>query len=308
MQVRYFVHHNGTRVGPLSFQEIETQLNGNRLFPTDYVYVGEKGDWIPMLEFILVHGPKEKVMQPALQTQGSRSPGDDELDWKRFVSGIPAALGPRRDASQEFHAYPVMPAGAQDAVTELMHEQEAPQIPATPPPPKPPRAVRERKVLEETLRKRSQPPPARSAPNAKPSAIPKPPPPSKPGLRAAPRPAPRIDASAVAHVEVLPAQATRLTIQITGNARVGDELEILVVAQTENGDVDVSFNDTVEIACDRPLGGLAPLQFINGTARLNVRCLTQGTHQFSLVLNNSAPVNLARTDISQVENQTGMVH
>jgi hypothetical protein len=274
MQVRYFVHHNGTHMtGPLSFQEIEAQLNSNNLFPTDYVYVGERGDWIPMLEFILVHGPKEKVMQATLQTSGARSPADDNLDWRRFASGIPAAVGTNDDHPQVIAAYPMMPAGAQAAAEELKKDLEPPPPPAPRsfPPPKPPRAAR-------------------------------------PVLRPAPRPPQRVDASAVARVEVLPARATRLTIQITGNARVGEELEILVVAQTENGQIDPSFNETVEIACDRPLGGLAPLHFSSGTARLRVRCLTQGAHQFSLKLNNSAPVNLARTDISQMENENGLVH
>ncbi len=248
MQVRYFVHHKGIHVGPLTFTEIEGQLNTNTLFPTDYVYIGDRGDWLPMLEFIMVHGPKEKVLQPTLKTLGAQSPDDDHIDWNRFASGIPATLGARPKSSQPVFPYPSMPSAA--------------------PPPLP-----------------------------------------KPFARPTPKAPPRIDASAVARVEVLPAQATRLTIQITGNARVGEELEIFVVAQTEGGEVDQSYNDVVQIACDRPLAGLGPLQFTNGTARLRVRCLTQGTHEFSLILGQSDSREFtSRTNAAEMANQGSLIH
>ena len=129
----------------------------------------------------------------------------------------------------------------------------------------------------------------------------------KPHLK--PAAVPRIDASSVAKVNVGAPQATRLTIQITGSARVGEELEIFVLAQSENGELDQTFNELVQIACDRPLAGLGPLQFANGTARLRVRCLTQGIHEFSLIFGQSGVREFAgRPDVTHLENQHGMIH
>lgn len=302
MQVRYFVHHEGNHLGPLTFTEIEAQLNSKELFPTDYVYVGERGDWIGMLEFILVHGPKQKVMQPALQTAGARYPEDDSLDWQRFASGLPAFGSGLMDRNLIEAIYPIAPGEGRMAVVETPPTIES-DVSNFPPPPPPPRLIMERRHPEKS---RPERPPA---PMAKPQRLT---PQVQPLLRPVARPAPamaakRIDVSATARVEVLPPAATLLSIQITGEARVSEELEVVVVAQSENGELDTTFNDVVHLTCDRPLAGLEPLRFMNGTARLRVRCLTEGAHQFSLAM-EPQPTGFARPDTHELEGQGRLIH
>ena len=93
-----------------------------------------------------------------------------------------------------------------------------------------------------------------------------------------------IDTSAVAQVNVLPAKATRLHFEISGEARVGEELEVAVHATSEAGALDRSFSETVHLGCDRPLASIDPLMFKNGIAKVKVQCLTAGPHQFFLSL------------------------
>lgn len=100
-----------------------------------------------------------------------------------------------------------------------------------------------------------------------------------------------VDASATAVVEVQPPRATRLHLQVIGEARVGEMIDIYVHAIAESGALDQSFNDLVHLGCDRPVGGLAPLQFKDGIARLRVLCLTPGTHQFYLSLDPITALN-----------------
>jgi hypothetical protein len=282
MQLRYFVNHQGAHAGPLTFAEIETRLNANEFFPTDYVYVSERGDWIPILEFIMIHGPKEKILRPVLQTVGARHPDDESIDWRRFALGLPAtgtALKPLTGDAATF--YPARP---------------------TAPVPAPKKAEAQRTVTENPV------PPQVPATGTEPAART----PRKPVVRPRTRSAPKvIDTSAVACVEVMPANATRLTIEITGTAMVGEDLQILVAAQAENGALDTAFNDVLHLLCDRPLEGLAPLKFERGVAKLTVRCLTQGAHQFTLsdVLPEQGsarpgPVPVLDAD----ENHSGLIH
>lgn len=51
MQQRYSVSHNGQEVGPFTKDEILQKLKIDELFPTDYVYVEAKADWIALIEF-----------------------------------------------------------------------------------------------------------------------------------------------------------------------------------------------------------------------------------------------------------------
>ncbi|MGE0763613.1 MAG: hypothetical protein AB7N80_10080 [Bdellovibrionales bacterium] len=270
MQVRYFVCHNGKNEGPLAYADIEKRFNGGELYPTDHVYVAEQGDWLTMMEFIMVFGPKMKVAKDA---------NDSQLDWRRFASGLPA---PGWNDSDEL-AYPDLP---EEAKTKkiVMPYASAKMEAEFPPPPNPPRAVLEKRVLEEMARRRQMsmqpttPTPPLAQPPKRPMPTVAPPPPStKPIMKV-------IDVSAKVEVNVLPPRATRLHIQILGEARVGEDLEIQVHALSESGSIDVDFNELVYLGCDRPLQGVTPLQFSQGQARIKVRCLTQGTHQFNLSL------------------------
>ena len=154
MRERYFVYHKEKNFGPYTFAEIEAKLNRSELFPTDHVYISDQGDWKPMLEFILVYGPKMKVVQQTLQTEGSSDPNDTKMDLKRFASGVPAPAWvqptwnvPAVTGPQE-PAYPPLPEKAQ---TLNEHPTTNPE-PQFPPPPAPPPAVIQRSILEQTQR------------------------------------------------------------------------------------------------------------------------------------------------------------
>ncbi len=376
MQVRFFIDHQGQQLGPFEFKEIERRFNGQMLFPTDFVYLTDKGEWVPILEFLMVHGPKQKVVQPALQTIGASSPADDEIDFQRFASGLPALVSENshyqvNEPQDTFTAYPPTPQISPPEVQIFKPQTTTPEFP---PPLRPPRAIVERKLMEQTLNKRrlasttekasvgltavtqkhipkakatgsrrkSTPAKAvtkRSTPPPKPSiqtVIAKPTPtaltpPPAPSIQPAPQvigqtqmhlhqPSPpvqttrnipqfpispqlsstyvaaplhpkSVDTSATAVVEVQPPRATRLHLQVIGEARVGEMIDIYVHAIAESGALDQSFNDLVHLGCDRPVGGLAPLQFKDGIARLRVLCLTPGTHQFYLSLDPITALN-----------------
>lgn len=283
MQLRYFVSHNEKNMGPFTYAEIESKHSKGELYPTDHVYIADKGDWQPMLEFIMVHAPKSKEIK------------DHKLDWRRFASGLPAPGW----TDEDDQVYPAIP---EEAKTVVLRPVNSP-IPDFPPPPMPPQAVVQKQILEKTARKSpdknqsvnprpteppmllrpsSTPPRGLSKPTAKPPS--KPPPTKAPPLRAKRI----IDASAVAEIVVLPPRATRLQIKIVGEARVGEELEIVVQALAEGETLDSTFNEHIQLSCNQPLQGLEVMHLQSGQASIKVRCLTQGTHTFSLSLANES--------------------
>ena len=279
MRERYFVLHNNSKQGPLTFAEVETKFNKGDFFPTDQVYLDDSLGWQSMLEFIMVHGPKTKVVCQTLQTEGARGPNDTRLDWRRFASSLPAP-GWTETSDNTEPAYPLLP----DEIKLIATETGVKPMQDFPPPLSPPKALLQKKAAEQGGKKPLPPQvPIRTAPLPA-ATVPRPPtaPPTRHIISR------KIDVSAaIAQVEVLPPQASRLQIQILGEARVGEALEIVVQAMSENGNVDPTFNETVQISCNQPLRGLEPLQFQNGQARLKVYCLTQGTHQFHLTLSSS---------------------
>jgi hypothetical protein len=192
MQASYFVHHRDQHLGPFSFIEIEARVEKKELFPTDFVYVEDRGDWEQMHEFLALHGQQKSKTAPN---------------------------------------YPPIPPEA---------------FPATPKPPTRP-----------TLLSR------------------------------------KIDTSARVTIEVLPATATRIDIHITGAARVGEELEILILACCDNGSVDPQYTGVVYVTCDRPLQGLEPVRLTAGTGHLRVKCLSHGTHHFAVGLDAPELASLA---------------
>lgn len=72
MQQRYSVSHNGQEVGPFTKDEILQKLKIDELFPTDYVYVEAKADWIALIEFapdvFAVEAPKIESTTSAKQS------------------------------------------------------------------------------------------------------------------------------------------------------------------------------------------------------------------------------------------------
>lgn len=326
MQVRYFVAHQGRQIGPMEFTEIETRLDQKRLFPTDYVYVTEdKARWLPILEFILVYGPKRRVMEQTLLTDGAKTAADADIDWHRFASGLPIMnpnndprsnpeidkmAYPTRTATEELDPEEIPPVATKFFAAPIKQPAKiesplVPKMPDYPPPPKAPRAIIEKRILEAAVRKSPatmRPPIPRQIMATKPSPIQKvAPAPAKPtAVPTKPTWAPRVmaqtfrpsappqvqpvDVSATAQVDVLPPRATKLHIQINGEARVGEILEVTVHAMAESGALDHTFDEIVHLGCNRPVQGLAPLQFTDGIARLQVRCLASGQHQFFLSL------------------------
>lgn len=305
MQVRYFVAHQGRQIGPMEFSEIETRLDQKRLFPTDYVYVTEdKARWLPILDFILVYGPKRRVVEPMLQTEGARHAGDSEVDWQRFASGLPMVdpqIDEKSNPAIAKLAYPTPDVVAPPEVNTAPKptpKVESPRaqktvsaLPEYPPPPTAPRAIIEKRILEAAVRRPATPkrPPIPQpiesiAPRTESRRPALPPTPRTFKPTAPPQALAQVDVSATAQVDVLPPRATKLHIQINGEARVGEVLEITVHAVAESGSVDHTFDEIIHLGCNRPVQGLAPLQFTDGIARIQVRCLASGQHQFFLSL------------------------
>ena len=283
----YFVSHQGRQLGPMEFNQIEAQLNDKLLFPTDFVYIADdattKTHWMPILDFILVYGPKKKVVETRLQTEGARHSSDADIDWKRFAVGLPV----KTDLAEEKSDKEVYPSAPTTVPTPSTLEA-ATGTPDFPPPPAPPRAVVEKRILQDTARKRETParPPIPQTrppiPNARPPIPRARPPAPRPEVTATASRS--IDLTATAKIEVLPPKATKLQIQIQGDARVGEMLNLTVMAMSESGAVDKTFDGIVHIGCDRPVQGLLPMRFTEGVARLQVLCLASGQHQFYLSL------------------------
>lgn len=124
---------------------------------------------------------------------------------------------------------------------------------------------------------------------------------SKPVLK---RPTLRlVDTSATMTLEVQPPPATILRMTVVGEARVGNDIEVLVTAELEGGDRDEEFNEKVNLICDRPIQGLKPLEFYRGEARLTLTCLSEGAHHLSLNWSESealeqSPISFAKSKIA----------
>lgn len=204
MNTRFFVHHKGSHVGPFTFADIEARLQRSDLTPADFVFEQERGDWIPISEFLAIQKPRSRTeFAPPNQAQPS-------AQWK---------------AKSSPNAFKRPP-------------------PRLPPPP--------------TLSER---PPSKA--NA---SLPL-----------------QLDLSTKVSLEVRPPKTIHFSFEFLGESRVGDPIEIVVRALSEDNQVEMSFDQTLGLECDQPLSGLTALVFHNGEAKIKVTCLNSGRHQFQLV-------------------------
>lgn len=70
MSTRFFVHHKGSHVGPFTLADIEARFQRSDLTQADFVFEQERGDWIPISEFLAIQKPRTRAeVAPPNQAQ-----------------------------------------------------------------------------------------------------------------------------------------------------------------------------------------------------------------------------------------------
>lgn len=70
MQKTFIVNHLDLRLGPLTKEEVLAKVESKEIFPTDYVFIDEKNDWVMIFEFF----EKEFMVASASQRHDSPPP------------------------------------------------------------------------------------------------------------------------------------------------------------------------------------------------------------------------------------------
>lgn len=78
MQDRFSVSHKGQELGPFTKEELLQKIKHNELSALDYVYLDEKNDWVPLVEFLPGAGstPGVPIPPPIHLDESKKSAGD----------------------------------------------------------------------------------------------------------------------------------------------------------------------------------------------------------------------------------------
>lgn len=122
LQTLFYISRDGQEVGPLSLEDIHNQLESQKLSETDYIYLEEKEDWVPLGDFLREQKDDKTPVAHLGVERRKHIP-----DTKDFINLLPDE--PQSDSLQLSHPH--------ETPSDTLAEEHLPSDPHDPEEPEP---------------------------------------------------------------------------------------------------------------------------------------------------------------------------